>query len=320
MDSYHSNNFINYLSDIEYYSCKFSPFSKNLIACAQSQYYGIIGNGRVSIYEFDMERRSIIEIKRFPTNEACFDIAWSESNENIISSAQGDGTLKIWDLNNNYPYGNLKCHSEEIYCVNWNINQPELILTSSQDMTIKLHDANKLITINTYLGHKGIVYNSIWHPTLSGVFASTSEDGTFKIWDMKSNQIIKSIKAHNSHAMSCDFNKYNNILATAGSDGTLALWDLKSTSTIPLLCIKAHDLTIKKLVFSPFSQNILGSVGYDMNMRLWNVEPFNQIEIFKHHKEFVLGLDFSNHENSLVATCGWDRALNIFTWDKIKLI
>ena len=318
MDSYLGSKFINHVSDFEYYNCKFSPFEKNLIACAQSQYYGVIGNGRLSVCQFDLQTKSIQEIKRFNTNDACFDIAWSEANENIIASAQGDGSLKIWDLNNQFPYGNIKCHAGEVHSVNWNINQPEMVATSSQDMTIKIHDVVKMMTINSFTGHKGVVYNVVWHPTLPGVFASCSEDGSFKIWDVKSKDPVRSIKAHNGHAMSCDFNKYQNILATAGSDGSLAVWDLKSTTNVPILAIKAHSLTIKKICYSPFNSSLLGSVGYDMNVRLWDTQLCQQVDIFKHHREFVMGFDFSSLDENLIATCGWDRSLNILDWKDIR--
>lgn len=318
MDSYFSNKFINHISDFDFYSCKFSPFEKNLIATSLSQYYGIIGNGRVSVFSFDFSTRSLKEVKRFNTNDACFDLAWSESNENILASVQGDGSLKIWDMNNQFPFANLKCHGGEAYSVNWNNNQPELVLTSSQDLTVKLHDVTKMTTVNSFLDHKGVVYNATWHPTLMDVFASCSEDGTFKIWDIKSPQPVRSIKAHNGHAMSCDFNKYQNFIATAGSDGSLAVWDLKGTSNVPVLSIKAHSLTIKKLVYSPFSANLLGTAGYDMNVRLWDTQMCQQVEIFKHHREFVMGIDFSALDENLIATCGWDRTLNILNWKGLK--
>lgn len=318
MDSYLGNKFVNTVSDFEFYNCKFSPFEKGLIACSLSQYYGIIGNGRICIYNFDLNSRSIKEIRRFNTNDGCFDVAWSEANENVLASAQGDGSLKVWDINNQHPLGNLPCHGAEVYSINWNIHQPELVLTASQDMTIKLHDISKLQTVSNYLGHTGVAYNAVWHPTMPGVFGSCGEDGTFKIWDSKCYEPVKNIKAHNSHVMTLDFNKYENLLATGGSDGSLALWDLRGNANVPLLSIKAHSLSLKKLCFSPFDSSTLVTTGYDMNVRLWNTKLCQQIDIFKHHREFVFGADFSLLDERLLATCGWDRTLNIFSWKDLK--
>lgn len=317
MDSYNNKNFTTTTSDFEFYSCKFSPFDQTKIAATQAQYYGMIGNGRLSIYDFDLNRNAIQEIKRYPTNQGCFDVAWSEVNDNILSTAQGDGTIKFWDLkrNDNFPIGNINAHGGEAYSVNWNIHQPNLILTSSYDMTVKLHDCSKLETVNSFSGHKGVVYNATWHPTIDGVFASCSADNTFKIWDLKTGQVVKSIKAHNGHVMSCDFNKYENVIATGGSDGSFALWDLRGTSDVPILALNGHALSIKKVCFYPFNNSLLSTIGYDMNVRLWDTKKTVPVNMFKHHKEFVIGSDFSLFNQNIMATCGWDRVLAIFNFN-----
>lgn len=82
-----------YIGEFEGYSCKFSPFEPNKIACCFSQYYGIIGNGRLSIFNHNPITGILEENVRFNTNDGIFDIAWSESNENQIISASGDGSV-----------------------------------------------------------------------------------------------------------------------------------------------------------------------------------------------------------------------------------
>ncbi len=71
---------------------KFSPFEINKVACAFSQYYGMIGNGRLCI--FTTNKLGVIEeILRFNTNDSLFDLAWSEANENQIATVGGDGSV-----------------------------------------------------------------------------------------------------------------------------------------------------------------------------------------------------------------------------------
>lgn len=308
------NNMLTITSDFEYYSCKFSPLKPDLICAAESQYYGMIGNGKVSVYQYDLINKKIQLLKYFPTNEGCFDVTWSETNENIITSSQGDGTIKFWDINskNSFPIANISSHAGEVYSVNYSLTQTNLIISASADMTIRLHDTKNMTTLNSFTGHCGVVYNAIWHPTMDGVVASCSSDNTFKLWDLKSNEIIKSVKAHNSHVMFCDFNKYENIIATAGSDGSIATWDLRSTSKVPLACIQGHTLSVKRILYSPFSSKLMASVGYDMNCRVWDAQTCLPLNVFKHHKEFVQGIDFSLHTENLISTCGWDRTLSIF--------
>jgi peroxin-7 len=87
------SNYQRFMAEFEGYSCKFSPFEANKIACCFSQYYGIIGNGRISVFNHNPETGLIEEMIRYNTNDGVFDIAWSEANENQLISAGGDGTV-----------------------------------------------------------------------------------------------------------------------------------------------------------------------------------------------------------------------------------
>ena len=83
-----------YISDFEAYNVKFSPFENNKVACVFSQYFGMIGNGRLSI--FNSNNYGVIEeVIRYNTNDSLFDLSWSEANENQIVTVGGDGTVNI---------------------------------------------------------------------------------------------------------------------------------------------------------------------------------------------------------------------------------
>lgn len=57
-------------------------------------------------------------------------------------SANGDGTLRLWDLLNNLPIRTFKEHTGEVYGCEWNHINKKKILSASYDRTIKQWDIN----------------------------------------------------------------------------------------------------------------------------------------------------------------------------------
>lgn len=300
---------LKYKSDFQGYSCKFSPFLDNIIGCCFNQYYGIIGNGKLSIFSFT--ESEIILKKEYKTNEAIFDISFSEIYKNYIISCQGDGTIKLWDFsnNNNLPLFSIKQHEKEIWNINWSHLIPNLILSCGSDKLLKITDVQNGKVLNTF-NHNDIIYSCNFHPTLSNVISSSSKDKSCKLFDIKSNKEIKSFNS-NYEILTCDFNKYDNLIGLGNSNGIIQIYDLRK-SDIEVITLNGHNLCVKKIIFSPFDSKTLISVSYDMNVNYWNISYSIPIHIFNHHKEFVYGCDFSLFNKNLISTTSWDNSLCLF--------
>ena len=300
---------LKYKSDFQGYSCKFSPFLDNIIGCCFNQYYGIIGNGKLSIFSFT--ESEIMLKKEYKTNEAIFDISFSEIYKNYIISCQGDGTIKLWDFsnNNNLPLFSIKQHEKEIWNINWSHLIPNLILSCGSDKLLKITDVQNGKVLNTF-NHNDIIYCCNFHPTLSNVISSSSKDKSCKLFDIKSNKEIKSFNS-NYEILTCDFNKYDNLIGLGNSNGIIQIYDLRK-SDIEVITLNGHNLCVKKIIFSPFDSKTLISVSYDMNVNYWNISYSIPIHIFNHHKEFVYGCDFSLFNKNLISTTSWDNSLCLF--------
>ena len=106
------------------YAVKFSPFVPHRIAISASQNFGIIGNGAQIIGDVDPLTGNFIELCRFHTRDGVYDCAWSEGHENVIISACGDGSVKVWDIANGpqaNPLRSLHEHTHEVYAASWNL-------------------------------------------------------------------------------------------------------------------------------------------------------------------------------------------------------
>jgi peroxin-7 len=300
---------LKYKSDFQGYSCKFSPFLNNIIGCCFNQYYGIIGNGKLSIFSFT--ESEIMLKKEYKTNEAIFDISFSEIYKNYIISCQGDGTIKLWDFSNNnkLPLFSIKQHEKEIWNINWSHLIPNLILSCGSDKLLKITDVQNGKVLNTF-NHNDIIYSCNFHPTLSNVISSSSKDKSCKLFDIKSNKEIKSFNS-NYEILTCDFNKYDNLIGLGYSNGIIQIYDLRK-SDIEVITLNGHNLCVKKIIFSPFDSKTLISVSYDMNVNYWNISYSIPIHIFNHHNEFVYGCDFSLFNKNLISTTSWDNSLCLF--------
>lgn len=56
-----------------------------------------LGSGTVLF--FDSTPAGLVPIQSFNWVDGLFDVAWSESNDNIAVTAGGDGCLHVWDVN-----------------------------------------------------------------------------------------------------------------------------------------------------------------------------------------------------------------------------
>lgn len=119
------------------YAVKYSPYYDSRIAVASAANYGIVGNGR--LFCLGLGPQGVQIEKTFDTNDAQYDIAWSEINENQLLAACGDGSIKLYDVNvNDFPVMNFHEHKRETFSVAWSPVTKDTFASSSWDGTVKI--------------------------------------------------------------------------------------------------------------------------------------------------------------------------------------
>lgn len=299
------------------YAVEISPFIPIRLACATSQYYGIAGCGTLLVLE--QTETGISLVKSFDWNDGLFDVTWSESNEHILLTGGGDGSLQVWDTANPLPgpLQVLKEHTQEVYSVDWSqTREQNLVVSGSWDRTAKVWDLSRGgQSLCTLQGHEGVIYSTVWSPHIPGCFASASGDGTLRVWDVKTGRCRLAIPAHKAEILSCDWCKYDqNVIVTGAVDCSLCVWDLRNVRQ-PLSRLLGHSYAIRRVKFSPFNQTVLASCSYDFTVRLWDYSRTEQplLETLEHHSEFVCGLDFNLQIPNQVVDCSWDETVKIYT-------
>uniref|UniRef100_A0A3P8V7J1 Peroxin-7 n=2 Tax=Cynoglossus semilaevis TaxID=244447 RepID=A0A3P8V7J1_CYNSE len=297
------------------YAVETSPFISQRVACAAAQFYGLTGCGTLLVLEETEVGLSLVRSTQW--SDGLFDVSWSESNEHVLVTGGGDGSLQLWDTaNHSGPLRVAKEHTQEVYSVDWSQTRGEnLIVSGSWDQSVKVWDPTLSCSLATLRGHEGVVYSTIWSPHIPGCFASASGDGTLRVWDLKAGACRLAIAAHQAEILSCDWCKYDqNVVATGSVDCSVCVWDLRNVRQ-PVNQLRGHTYAIRRLKFSPFRPSVLASCSYDFTVRFWdyNQKQCPLLDTLEHHSEFVCGLDFSLHVPNKVVDCSWDETLKIYT-------
>lgn len=87
------------------YSVSWSPFYTSRLAVASAANYGLVGNGRLHLVGLSTvpapgttPTPGLNLEKYFTTQDGLYDVAWSETHENQLVSASGDGSIRLWDV------------------------------------------------------------------------------------------------------------------------------------------------------------------------------------------------------------------------------
>ncbi|KAL2938830.1 Peroxisome biogenesis protein 7 [Bienertia sinuspersici] len=299
------------------YSVKFSPFYEHRLAVATSQNFGILGNGRLHVLDLSPSSpSSIAELAFFDTADGIYDVAWSESHDNLLVAAIADGSLKLYDLSlppPQNPTRSLNEHTREVHSVDWNPTRRDSFVSGAWDDSIKLWTVDRPTSVRTFKEHAYCVYSATWNPRHADVFASASGDCTVRVWDVREPGSTMIIPAHEHEILCCDWNKYDEcLLATGSVDKTVRVWDVRSFRA-PLTVLAGHGYAVRKVKFSPHQRNVVMSCSYDMTVCMWDFMLEDAlIGKYDHHTEFAVGIDMSVLVEGLLASTGWDET--VYVW------
>lgn len=233
----------------------------------------------------------LIGTRSFDTQDALYDIAWSEVHENQILTASGDGSIKLYDLSvDQFPIQQWTEHAREVFSVHWNLVSKTTFLSSSWDGSVKIFDPNRDQSITVIPIHS-CTYSAQFSPHENGIMSAVSSDSHMRIYDLRtpasaSNHLMMTIPIHQqpkvmagvaptrgmppSEALTHDWNKYRNtVIATGGVDRIIRTFDIRNPNGGPIAVLPGHDYAVRRVTWSPHLPDLLLSASYDMTCRVW---------------------------------------------------
>ncbi|SCU90150.1 LADA_0F02168g1_1 [Lachancea dasiensis] len=285
------------------YGIQYSPFFDNKIAVASGSNFGLVGNGKLFILDIDNKGR-MMESKSFLTQDGLFDVAWNELHESQVLVAQGDGTLRLFDIMlNDYPIAVFHEHSKEVLSCNWNLINKHLFVSSSWDGSIKVWSPARSSSLTTLAPRPNNAVHNNLHPSKNVPISSQKQHNALTknkkciyqaqfsphdpnsvmgccsnsyvtLFDLRqpSNSNQYSFLAHaGMETLACDFNKYRPyIVATGGVDNMIKIWDLRM--------VRKMSINSRQ----PMSVNEIG--GHDLPVRKLSWSP--------HHSDILLSTSY----------------------------
>ncbi|MCJ1249313.1 peroxisomal targeting signal 2 receptor [Trapelia coarctata] len=333
------------------YAVKYSPYFDSRLAVATSANFGLVGNGRLFI--LGLTPKGIVVEKRFDTQDSLYDLSWSETHENQLIVAAGDGSIKLFDIGlDEFPVQSWQEHKREVFAVHWNLVGKDTFCSSSWDGCIKIwspHRPSSILTLPTH----SCTYSASYSPHSPSLLSSVSSDSHLRIFDLRtpasaSNHLTLSIPIHTpprsrpglpsqsgippTEALTHDWNKYRDtIIAAAGVDRVIRTFDIRAPNQGPVAVLPGHDYAVRKVTWSPHLPDVLLSASYDMTCRVWTdgsalgianegvPDPMalgggKELGRMGRHTEFVIGVDWCLFgAEGWCASCAWDE--RVLVWD-----
>ena len=201
----------------------------------------------------------------------------------------------------------LRGHQKEGYGLSWNPNLNGHLLSASDDHTICLWDINasprenRVLDAKTvFTGHTAVVEDVAWHLLHESLFGSVADDQKLMIWDTRSNNTSRpshTVDAHTAEVNCLSFNPYSEfILATGSADKVCISWLIIQTNNFHYINISIHFQTVA----------------------LWDLRNLKlKLHSFESHKDEIFQVQWSPHNETILASSGTDRRLHV--WDLSKI-
>mmetsp|Transcript_5612 Transcript_5612/g.9821 ORF Transcript_5612/g.9821 Transcript_5612/m.9821 type:complete len:433 (+) Transcript_5612:64-1362(+) len=228
-------------------------------------------------------------------------------------------------------------HEGEVNRARYMPQNPFLVATKSPSAQVYVFDVSKHPSApppgqaqcrpqHRCTGHTQEGYGLAWSPHQEGLLVSGSDDNVVCVWDLAGSpgEEVQARDLLRGHAAAVEdvaaHGLSPHLLGSVGDDARLCVWDLRANDrTRPSQAVdQAHGADANCLAFNPLNEHLLLTGGADKLVHLWDLRNLRRrLHAFEGHADEVLQVGWHPSAETVFASCGDDRRLNV--WDAAKI-
>lgn len=266
----------------------------------------------------------------------------------LLVVGDGDGTIRIYDINLLVCVGTLQGHSGSVNYVDF-INGSQYLLSVSSDKTIRLWNLKAETCVKTLTVDAEKIHSVHLSPDESSIVFATSDNNIY-MWSIETDAYTKKFVGHTNKIHSLDISPNGKYLVSASLDQTIKIWDIDSmknlktftefesagsvsfspdgeyilfadSPTIRMIEIKKHVDLIEKIdenygdiriIVKNLDGKSFFTVASDETIRMWEVPSGICIKEFKGHTDKIYNVLISENGRQIISA---SNDMTIRVWD-----
>lgn len=227
----------------------------------------------VAIYSLDRDR--FTKEKTFYGHNGTVDqLTWHSTNPDLLATASGDRTVRLWDTRSYKPITTIATKGENIN-ITWSQDGQTIAVGNKEDL-ITFIDA-KTYKIRAEEKFNFEINEIMWNKSSDQVYL-TSGQGCVHILSYPNLEIQHVLKAHPATCICIDFDNSGKYCAIGSADALTSIWDVEE-----LACLRVNsrlDWPVRSVSFSHDSK-LIASASEDHFIDIADLETGEQVAEIK---------------------------------------
>ena len=199
------------------------------------------------------------------------------SNGTGLATGGGDGSIKIWDVDQGKEIGNLTKQKRPISCL-WFTPDDQFLVTCSLDRSIKIWKIQTLRDAISFSGHSDTI-NACAFSYAAKCLVTGSSDRTIRLWDYGKGVSTKTFPCTSS-CFTLDTLPTETDIVSGHLDGSLRFWWAKNEEKIHEMK-EVHSDSISSVTLTLDGNYVLTN-SRDHTLKLIDVRKYEEVCCFEH--------------------------------------